>query len=58
VTLPVIILSYSVAAAVIASPGASGIWIGAIAWVAAIILTVRGAQKLKRDRLLGVASEV
>ena len=58
VTLPVIILSYSVAAAVIASPGASGIWIGAIAWVAAIILTVRGAQKLKRDRLLGVATDV
>jgi len=58
VTLPVIILSYSVAAAVIASPGAFGFWIGAIAWVVAIFSTIRGAKKLKRERLLGVASEV
>lgn len=58
VTLPVIILSYSVAAAVIASPSATGFWIGAIAWVVAIILTIRGAKKLKRDRLLGVSADV
>ena len=58
VTLPVIILSYSVAAAVIAAPGASGIWVGAVAWIAAIFLTIRGAKKLKRERLLGVASDV
>ena len=58
VTLPVIILSYSVAATVIASPGASGFWIGLIAWVAAFFLIVRGAKNLRRDRLLGVSSEV
>ncbi len=58
VTLPVIILSYSVAAAVIANPGATGIWIGAIAWLVAGFLTFRGARKLRRDRLLGVSADV
>jgi ABC-type Na+ efflux pump permease subunit len=58
VTLPVIIVSYSVAAAVIAAPGASGVWIGLIAWLLAGFLVFRGARKLQRDRLLGVASDV
>lgn len=58
VTLPIIIVSYAVAAGVVASPGASGLWIGAIAWVVAGLLIARGAKTLKRDRLLGVASEV
>jgi ABC-type Na+ efflux pump permease subunit len=57
VTLPVIILSYAVATRVIASPGMSAFLIGGIAWVTAIILSVRGSGKLKRERLLGVASE-
>jgi ABC-type Na+ efflux pump permease subunit len=58
VTLPVIILSYGVAAAVITSTGTSAIWIGAVAWIVAIVSSVRGAKRLQRDRLLGVASEV
>lgn len=58
VTLPIIILSYSVAAAVIASPGMSGFWIGLIAWLVAAFLIARGSRKLQRDRLLGVASDV
>jgi hypothetical protein len=57
VTLPVIILSYSVAAGVIANPGMSGFWIGLVAWVLAILATIRGAKKLQRERLLGVSSE-
>ncbi len=57
VTLPIIIISYAVAAGVVASPGASGLWIGAVAWVVAGLLIARGASTLKRDRLLGVASE-
>lgn len=58
VTLPVIILSYSVAAAVIASPGMSGFWIGLVAWLVAAFLIIRGSRKLQRDRLLGVATDV
>lgn len=57
VTLPVIILSYSVAAGVIANPGMSGFWIGAVAWALAIVAIIRGAKKLQRERLLGVSSE-
>ena len=57
VTLPVIILSYSVSAGVIANPGMTGFWIGLIAWVVAIVLVARSAQKLQRERLLGVSTE-
>jgi ABC-type Na+ efflux pump permease subunit len=57
VTLPVIILSYVVAARVISTPGSSALLIGGIAWIVAILLSVRGAGKLKRERLLGVAAE-
>ena len=57
VTLPVIILSYAVAARVISTPGSSAMVIGAVAWVIAILLAIRGAGKLKRERLLGVAAE-
>lgn len=57
VTLPVIMLSYAVAVSVVISPGRSAFLIGAISWIVAILLSVRGAKKLKRERLLGVASE-
>ena len=32
--------------------------IGAIAWTIALFLAARGAGKMKRERLLGVASEI
>jgi hypothetical protein len=35
----------------------SGFWIGLVAWVLAILVTIRGAKKLQRERLLGVSSE-
>lgn len=57
VTLPIIILSYAVSARVISTPNASALLIGAVAWMVAILLSVRGAGKLRRERLLGVASE-
>ena len=57
VTLPIIILSYAVSARVISSPNSSALLIGTVAWAIAILLSVRGAGKLKRERLLGVASE-
>ena len=57
VTLPIIILSYAVAARVIASPGWGAFIVGIAAWAVAIFLSMRGAKKLRRERLLGVASE-
>ncbi len=57
VTLPIIILSYAVSARVISTPNASALLIGAVAWMVAILLSIRGAGKLRRERLLGVASE-
>ena len=57
VTLPIIILSYAVSARVISTPNSSALLIGAIAWTVAILLSIRGAGMLKRERLLGVASE-
>jgi len=57
VTLPVIMLSYAVSVSVVVAPGRSSFLIGAASWVVAILLSVRGAKKLRRERLLGVASE-
>jgi ABC-type Na+ efflux pump permease subunit len=57
VTLPVIILSYAVSATVVVAPGRTAFIIGAIAWIVAFALAARGASKLRRERLLGVASE-
>ena len=57
VTLPVILMSYLVAARVVSSPGWPGFFIGAAAWIVAAVLSVRGAKRLRRVRLLGVASE-
>ncbi|MFV9671647.1 MAG: ABC transporter permease subunit [Acidimicrobiia bacterium] len=57
VTLPVIMLSYAVSVSVVVSPGRTSFLIGAVSWIIAILLSIRGAKKLRRERLLGVASE-
>jgi len=57
VSLPIIIVSYALTVRVISTPGPSAFLIGAIAWAIALFLAARGAGKLKRERLLGVASE-
>jgi hypothetical protein len=57
VSLPIIIVSYALTVRVISDPGPSAFLMGAIAWVVAIAVAVRGAGKMKRERLLGVASE-
>ena len=57
VTLPIIIESYALTVRVISAPGPSALLIGAVAWAIALFLAMRGAGKMKRERLLGVASE-
>ena len=57
VSLPIIIVSYALTVRVISAPGLSAFLFGAIAWAIALFLAERGAGKMKRERLLGVASE-
>ncbi len=57
VSLPIIIVSYALTMRVISAPGPSALLIGTIAWAIALFLAMRGASKMKRERLLGVASE-
>jgi ABC-2 type transport system permease protein len=57
VSLPIIIVSYALTVRVISAPGPSALLIGGIAWAIALLLAMRGAGKMKRERLLGVASE-
>jgi glucose-6-phosphate-specific signal transduction histidine kinase len=57
VTLPIIVVSYTVAIRVVSDPGPSAILIGGVGWFIAILLSLRGAQKMRRERLLGVAAE-
>lgn len=57
VTLPVILMSYGAASGLLYSPTLSAFVIGAVAWLLAILLLIRGSRSLRRERLLGVASE-
>ena len=54
VTLPLIVLSYAQSSGAIFGSGTSGLWLGAISWVAAIIGLQRGSRAVTRPRLLGV----
>ncbi|MGI9666163.1 MAG: ABC transporter permease subunit [Acidimicrobiia bacterium] len=57
VTLPVILMSYGVASGLLYSPVLSAAAAGLVAWFIAIILLATGAKSIKRERLLGVASD-
>jgi len=57
VTLPVILMSYGVASGLLYSPVLSAAGAGLIAWIIAIALLASGSKSIKRERLLGVASD-
>ena len=57
VTLPVILMSYGVASGLLYSPILSAAAAGLVAWIIALMLLASGAKAIKRERLLGVASE-
>ncbi|MGI9642389.1 MAG: ABC transporter permease subunit [Acidimicrobiia bacterium] len=57
VTLPVILMSYGVASGLLYSPVLSAAAAGFVAWIIAIALLATGSKSIKRERLLGVASE-
>lgn len=57
VTLPLILVAYSQSTGSLFGASASGLLVGAIAWILAIIFLTRGMRAVKRGRLLGVGAE-
>ena len=57
VSLPLIMVAYSQATGSLYGGTALGWYIGAVAWVLAIIALWRGVRVVTRGRLLGVADE-
>ena len=58
VTLPLILVSYGVASGGLFGVGGTAIWVGLVAWLAAGYGLLRGAQAVKRARLLGVEGDL
>ena len=58
VTLPLILVSYAVASGGLFGVGGTAFWVGLVAWLAAAYGLLRGAQAVKRARLLGVEGEL
>jgi len=56
VTLPLIMLSYAQSTGGLLGHGHAGLWVGALAWIVAILGLKRGARAVTRPRLLGVDS--
>jgi ABC-type Na+ efflux pump permease subunit len=57
VTLPIILLSYAVSTGLVYSQAASAFVVGLVAWILAYVGLRSGMKAVKRERLLGVASE-
>lgn len=58
VTLPMIGIAYSQSTGALFGASGSGIWIGAIAWIVAILGLIRGMRAVSRSRLLGVDDQI
>jgi ABC-type Na+ efflux pump permease subunit len=54
VTLPLIIIAYSVASGTLFGAGAVAVVIGALAWIGAVLALLRGSRAVRRERLLGM----
>jgi ABC-type transport system involved in multi-copper enzyme maturation permease subunit len=54
VSLPLIMIAYGQSSGALLGAGVSGIIVGAVAWVFAIIGLMRGARAVTRPRLLGI----
>jgi ABC-type Na+ efflux pump permease subunit len=54
VSLPVIVISYTVATGLVYDPARTGLVAGAIAWLLAYVLIISGARAINRERLLGI----
>jgi hypothetical protein len=54
VTLPLIIIAYSVASGTLFGAGSVALAIGALAWIGAALALSRGSRAVRRERLLGM----
>jgi ABC-type Na+ efflux pump permease subunit len=57
VALPTILASYFISSGLFYDPTIAAIFVGALAWLLAGVGIFRGRRAIKRDRLLGVASD-
>jgi ABC-type Na+ efflux pump permease subunit len=58
VTLPLIMIAYSQSTGSLFGAEKAGIWMGAIAWIIALVALSRGMRAVSRARLLGVADGI
>ncbi|MBL8779030.1 MAG: ABC transporter permease subunit [Acidimicrobiales bacterium] len=58
VTLPLIMVAYSQSTGALFGAGSASIWIGAVAWIIALLGLTRGMRAVTRARLLGVADGI
>jgi ABC-type Na+ efflux pump permease subunit len=56
VTLPLVILAYGLATGSLSRAKIFGGGLGLVAWIGAILVLVRGARSLRRERLLGLGA--
>jgi ABC-2 type transport system permease protein len=56
VSLPLIVIAYGQSSGALLNAGGSGVLVGAIAWIVAILGLRRGARAVTRPRLMGVDS--
>jgi ABC-type Na+ efflux pump permease subunit len=54
VTLPLIMISYAQSSGALLGAASSGLVLGALAWIAAVVGLTRGARAVTRPRLLGI----
>ena len=58
VTLPLIMVAYSQSTGALFGAGSASVWIGAVAWIIALLGLTRGMRAVTRARLLGVADGI
>ena len=58
VTLPLIMVAYSQSTGALFGAGSASVWIGAVAWIIALLGLSRGMRAVTRARLLGVADGI
>jgi hypothetical protein len=58
ISLPMIAIAYSQSTGALFGARTSGVIVGAVAWVLAILGLARGMRSVRRSRLLGVADGV
>ncbi len=54
VTLPLILIAYTVASGSMFEGSVVALWVGAAAWIGAVLALMRASRAVRRERLLGM----